>query len=201
MNNKKIQANMQINVGFVADTTELVKQVENKFKGLNLGSSLFSGVTTSLEKNFKDIYSNLDKMASSLSKRGLSTKQYENLFNGFNDNILRSIDNIEKLKEKITEMYNSSENKEYTKQLQAQRDLLADMEKIATRVKSARTRAGTNAQKAKDELGLDFANSVTAELLTSITERRANKKGLTPGQQKTIFGSFSPEELERAITL
>ena len=81
MNGKKIQTHMQINVGFVGNATELVKQVENKFKNINLSVPVFNGVVTGLDKSFKEIKTNLDKMWSGLGKRGLSAKQYENIFN------------------------------------------------------------------------------------------------------------------------
>ena len=39
MNNKKVQAQMQIDVSFIGNTTKLVKDLQTATKGLNLSST------------------------------------------------------------------------------------------------------------------------------------------------------------------
>ena len=87
MTNKKVQAQMQINVSFVGNSTKLVKNLEQNFSKLNLSSGLTKQLEADLNKSFKDIYANLGKMTERLSKKGLSSKQYEDFFNALIANI------------------------------------------------------------------------------------------------------------------
>lgn len=200
MNNKKIQANMQINVGFIADTTKLVKQVETDMKQINLGSSLADNISTSLDKNFRDIGTNLEKMMTSIGKRGLSLKQYQNFFNTFNDNVQRSVKNVKGLADELTKIYNSKENQEYLNNLKEQQKTLEKIEKLGSKARAATTRANTNVKKAS-EYGIDLNNSATTKMLDEIIARRGNNQGLTPGQQRSNFGKLNEEELKKVITL
>ena len=200
MNNKKIQANMQINVGFVADTTQLVKSIESKMKQIDLGSSLASGVGTSLDKQFKDIIVNLEKMMTGLGKRGLSLKQYDNTFNTLNDNIKRSVQNVKELGKELSKIYNSKENQEYLNTLKEQQKALEKIEKLGSKARAASTRASTNVKKAA-EYGIDLNNQATTKMLDEIISRRGNNQGLTPNQQRTNFGKLTEEELKKVITL
>ena len=202
MNNRKIQANMQINVGFVANTTELVKQVENKFKNINLSSSLFSEVSTGLDKNFREIRTNLEKMITGLGKRGLSVKQYENIFNTLNDNVNRAKQNIKELSAELTKAFDSNKNKNNLKTLKDLKTVLADIQNLNTRRKSALSFAENNVTKAKEELGLDFSNKSITKMLDEIATKRASGvKKLTKTQQESVLGGLTEEELERAIVL
>lgn len=202
MNGRKIQANMQINVGFVANTTDLVKKIESQFKQINLSSSLFAGVSTGLDKNFKDIRVNLEKMMSGLSKRGLSVKQYENVFNTLNDGIKRATANIKALETELTKAFDSSKNKEMLKDLDKQRKLLEEISQLSSKIKGANTRAGTNSKKALDNYGIDFGNKNMAGMLDELISRRAvgNKK-LTPTMQNSPLGSLDEESLRKVIQL
>ena len=56
MTNKKVQAQMQINVSFVGNSTKLVKNLEQNFSKLNLSSGLTKQLEADLNKSFKDIY-------------------------------------------------------------------------------------------------------------------------------------------------
>ena len=87
MNNKKIQAQMQVNVSFLGNTAQLLKQLQDTTKQLNLDSSLYKPLAASLSKGFKEAFDNLNQMTSGLSKKGLSTKQYTDFFNDINSKL------------------------------------------------------------------------------------------------------------------
>ena len=70
MTNKKIQAQMQVDVSFLANTTDLVKQLENATRSLKLDSGFGKQIGTSLDKSFREVYTNLNKMTEGLSKKG-----------------------------------------------------------------------------------------------------------------------------------
>ena len=74
MKNKKL--NMEIDVSFVGKTSNLVKSLEADVSKVDLSSKLLKGTEQDIKKAFKEIYSDLDKMSTTLSKRGLNTKQY-----------------------------------------------------------------------------------------------------------------------------
>ena len=100
MSSKKVQAQLQIDVSFIADTTKLVKSLENSTKGLNLGSTFTKQISTELSKGFKEVYSDLDRMTEGLSKKGLSPKQYTDFFNVMHARLKDSIkftDNLKKI--------------------------------------------------------------------------------------------------------
>jgi hypothetical protein len=181
MNNKKVQAHMQIDVSFVANTTKLVKELENSTKKLNLGSVVTRDLATNLSKGFKEVYGNLDKMATGLSKKGLSSKQYTAFFDSINDRLQQSLGFTQDLKKSLSDAFNSPENKQAIKDLEDFKKQLIEINKLASQQSASLTRQNTAKNKLKDETGLDFDTS--RKMLNSILKRRANKQDLTRNQQ------------------
>lgn len=181
MNNKRIQANMQVDVSFLANTTQLVKQLESDVGKLNLNSTLGNKFNTTLEKGFKTIYSDLSKMTEGLSKKGLSTKQYTQFFNSMHDKLVESIKFTQTLKDDFQSIFNSPENKKALKDLDNLKKKLEEINKLASSQKGASTRRQTAIQKLKDETGIDYETN--KDILNRIAGRQATKQGMTRAQQ------------------
>lgn len=200
MNNKKVQANMQINVSFLGDTAKLVKQLESDVQKLNLNSTLETKIGTNLDKNFKNVYTNLDKMIKGLSEKGLSSKQYTEFFNTMQDKLKSSIQFTKNLKSDLQDMFNSSENQQALKDLEQFRKKLEEINKLASKQKSANTRQQTAVNKLKDETGLNY--EVSKQMLSSIEKRKANKLAPTKAQQDWATANGLDEaKLKRALEL
>ncbi len=200
MNNKKVQAHMQIDVSFVANTTKLVKELENSTKKLNLGSVVTRDLATNLSKGFKEVYGNLDKMATGLSKKGLSSKQYTAFFDSINDRLQQSLDFTQDLKKSLSDAFNSPENKQAIKDLEDFKKQLIEINKLASQQSASLTRQNTAKNKLKEETGLDFDTS--RKMLNSILKRRANKQDLTRNQQDWAQANGLDEgKLKRALEL
>ena len=200
MNNKKIQANMQIDISFIGNTSKLVKQLESEVGRLNLNSTIGSKLTTGLEKSFKEVYSNLDKMAEGLSKKGLSPKQYTAFFSGMHEKLQTSIKFTQTLKDDLQNLFNSAENKKALKDLDEFKNKLEAINKLASGQKGAATRQQTTMNKMKEETGLDY--NVSKQMLQAISKRRANKMAPTKAQQEWMDANgLNEEKLKRALEL
>lgn len=200
MNNKKIQANMQIDISFIGNTSKLVKQLESEVGRLNLNSTIGSKLTTGLEKSFKEVYSNLDKMAEGLSKKGLSPKQYTAFFSGMHEKLQTSIKFTQTLKDDLQNLFNSAENKKALKDLDEFKNKLEAINKLASGQKGAATRQQTTMNKMKEETGLDY--NVSKQMLQAISKRRANKMVPTKAQQEWMDANgLNEEKLKRALEL
>lgn len=200
MSSKKVTAEMQLNVSFVGNATKLFKDLEKGLSQLNLSSTLTKPLETSLNKSFKDTFNNLEKMASGLSKKGLSPKQYDAFFNTMNNRIEESTRIFDNLKESMKGVFNSQENKEAIKNLAEYKKQLAEIQKLASGQKGARTRQATAAQKMKDELGIDFG--ISEKSIKAIAGRKADKKSLTPGQQAWAESNgLDEQKLKRLLDL
>ena len=84
MNNKKVQAQMQIDVSFISDASKLVKSLQEATQKLDLGSPLAKQFETEMTKGFKDTLANMSKLEEGLSKKGLNSKTYTDFFNNMN---------------------------------------------------------------------------------------------------------------------
>lgn len=203
MNNKKIQAQMQIDVSFIGDSTKLLKALESSFSKLNLTSSLTKGLETDLTKSFKNTYANLEKMSSGLSKKGLSTKQYNAFFTELNDKIRQSSLNIDTLKTRLTDIFKGESNKRAIKDLENYKKQLVEINEILTKQRASTTRANTSKTKLMDEFGLDTDNKYVKNALSNLLARRqSGNLSLTP-TQKNILGKASDDEgkIKRIIQL
>ena len=80
MSKKNVQANMKIDVSFVSNTKDLVKQFEKSTEGLKLKSNIGAQIGKSLNDGIKEAINNLDSLGKKLSKTGLSNKEYTAIF-------------------------------------------------------------------------------------------------------------------------
>ena len=117
MNNKKVQAQMQIDVSFVGNTTKLVKDLQTATKGLNLSSTLTKQFETDMNRSFKETLGNLSKLTEGLGKKGFSSKQYTEFFNNINLKIQESTRFIGTMKTNLQAIFKSQENKQAIKEL------------------------------------------------------------------------------------
>lgn len=200
MTNKKVQAQMQIDISFVGNTTKLIKDLEHSFSKLNLSSNLTKQLEYDLNKGFKDTFSNLGKMAEGLSKPGLSSKQYTTFFDNINKKIEDSTKVFGTLKKSLTDVFNSTENKQLLKDIEKYKKDLIELNKLASSQKAAATRQNTAINKMKEETGIDY--NVSRRTLTSIANRKADKKGLTKNQQDWMAANGLDENsLKRVLEL
>ena len=202
MNNRKLQAQMQIDVSFIGKTEQLVKNLNATFKSLDLSSQIVKPLGTDLSKTFKDIYTNLDKMAEGLSKKGLSPKQYDAFFTTINAKIADSAQMFGNLQKGMEDAFNSAENKKALKDLEQYKKQLAEINKLVTNQKKLNTRQQTAKNQIKEITGFDFED-IKPEL-DKIKKRRASgKKDLTPGQSNWWFGDIggTKEELEEILKI
>ena len=200
MNSKRVQAQMQIDVSFLADTTKLVKQLQDSTNKLNLDAGFTKQFSNNLNKGFKEIFSNLDKMTEGLSKKGLSPKQYTAFFNGMNDKLQESLKLTQNLRKGLEDMFNSAENKQALKDLNTFKKHLEEINKLASAQKGAQTRQNTAISKLKEDTGLDY--EVSKKMLNTIQQRKSNKQGLTRNQQDWLSANGLDENsLRRALEL
>ena len=199
MNNKKIQAQMQIDVSFVGKTTNLVKDLQSGIKSLDLSSALTKNIGSNLNKSFKDIYANLDRMSEGLSKKGLSPKQYSIFFDTINAKVNETAQIFGNLKKTLSDVYNSEENKKAIKDLTTLKKELEGINKVVTNQKKLQTRQGTAKTKIKDLTGYDY-DAIKGEL-RKIINRQGTGKDLTSGQEKWLYQDLKLSKEEAAEVL
>lgn len=200
MNNKKVQAQMQIDVSFIGNTTKLVKELQSSFKNLDLTSNLTKQFESGINKGFKDLLSNLDKMSEGLGKKGLSTKQYTNFFDTMNTKIQESTKFLGGLKDRLTDIYNSEENKKAIKDLENYRKKLEEINRLASAQKGATTRQNTAIKKMEDETGVMYG--ISKRSITNIYNRKQNNQPLTKSQQEWAEASgLDEKKLARVLEL
>lgn len=200
MNNKKVQAHMQVNVSFLGDTTKLVKQLEDTTKKLNLEGSFTKQLGTNLTKGFKEVYSTIEKMGEGLSKKGLSSKQYTAFFNEMNGKLRESVNFTKDLKKNLQAAFNSPENKQALKDLEKYKKQLEEINKLSASKKGASTRAETATRKMREETGIDY--NIAKRTLSSIANRKANNLDLTKAQKEWAAANGLDEaKLKRVLEL
>lgn len=200
MNNRKVQAHMQINVSFLGDTTRLVKQLEDTTKKLNLEGSFTKQLGTNLTKGFKEVYSTIEKMGEGLSKKGLSSKQYTAFFNEMNGKLRESINFTKDLKKNLQAAFNSPENKQALKDLEKYKQQLEEITKLSASKKGASTRAETATRKMREETGIDY--NIAKRTLSGIANRKANNLDLTKAQKEWAAANGLDEaKLKRVLEL
>lgn len=200
MNNKKIQAQMQIDVSFIGNTTKLVKDLQTATKGLNLSSTLTKQFETDMNRSFKETLGNLSKLTEGLGKKGFSAKQYTDFFNNINLKIQESTKFIGNMKTNLQTIFKSQENKQAIKELEAYKKQLEEINKLASAQKGSQTRRTTAIQKMKEETGIDY--NISKRTLSSIANRRANNQDLTKTQQEWMAASGLDEaKLKRVLEL
>ena len=183
MKNKKFQASMEIDVSFVGKTAELVKSLEADVSKVDLSSKLLKGTEQSVKRAFKEIYSDLDKMSTGLSKKGLNTKQYTQVFDTLNTKIKQNLNEVGNLSAALKNAFNSDANKQAIKDLKLYKKQLEEINKLMTAQKGAETRANTAKTKIKNETGLDVDSKTTAKMLNDIQDRLTNNLKPTKNQQ------------------
>jgi len=200
MNSRKVQAQMQIDVSFLSDTTQLVKQLQSATSQLKLDGNFGKQFSAELTKSFKEVNTIMSKMTEGLSKKGLSTKEYTNFFNEMHAKLKESIKFTEGLKQKMEDIYNSPNNKQGLKDLKDLRDVLKQINDLASDNQTALTRKQTAIDKMREQTGLDY--NISKRTLSQIAGRRADKKGLTKTQQEWMGAHHLDEtQLKRALEL
>lgn len=200
MSNKRLQAQMQIDVSFLSDTTKLVKQLEDSTKSLKLDSEFGKQFSSSLTKSFKDVYANIEKMSEGLSKKGLSSKQYASFFEDMNNRLKDSLKFTKELKTGIQGVFDNPENKQGLKNLEKFRKELEQINKLNASLKAAQTRQNTAVNKMKEDTGIDY--NLSKRMINSISVRRSNNQALTKNQQDWASANGLDEaKLKRVLEL
>jgi TP901 family phage tail tape measure protein len=200
MNSKRVNAQMQVNVSFVGNTTKLVKDLQAATKELNFGSSLTKQFETEMNRSFRDVLSNLNKMGEGLGKKGFSAKQYADFFNSINSKIQESTRFMSGMKSALQNIFDSKENKDATKQLEQYRKQLEEINKLASGQKGAQTRRDSAIRKMQEETGIDY--ELSKRMLSGIQTRKANKQGLTKNQTEWLEANGLDEtKLKRVLEL
>lgn len=200
MNNKKVQAQMQIDVSFIGNTTKLVKDLQTATKGLNLSSTLTKQFETDMNRSFKETLGNLSKLTEGLGKKGFSAKQYTDFFNNINLRIQESTKFIGSMKTNLQALFKSKENKEATKELESYKKQLEEINKLVAAQKGSQTRKATAIQKLMDETGVDY--NISKRTLVGIAYRKADKKDLTKTQNEWLAAyNIDEPKLKRVLEL
>lgn len=200
MNNKKVQAQMQIDVSFIGNTTRLVKDLQTATKGLNLSSTLTKQFEADMNRSFKETLGNLSKLTEGLGKKGFSAKQYTDFFNNINLRIQESTKFIGNMKNNLQAVFKSKENKEATKELEQYKKQLEEINKLVAAQKGAQTRRSTAIQKLMDETGVDY--NISKRTLGAIANRKADKKDLTKTQNEWLAAyNIDEPKLKRVLEL
>ena len=188
MGKKNVQANMQIDVSFVANTKNLVKELEKSTSSLKLDSGLTKGFGTSLNKSFKEVYTNLDKMSQRLNKPGLNSKEYTNIFKTLNSQIQDGLENITSLQSQLTNIFKGSDNTKAIKQLKAYKEQLEQLEKLRKEQNTSKRYKKNATEKFEAETGLSY-NAKNKNMLLDLQQRKTNKQKLTPTQENFLQAS------------
>lgn len=200
MANNKTRAQIQIDVSFVTNATKLVKDLQGGLKGLDLSSGLTKQLEVDLNRSFKEVFSNLNKMSEGLGKKGLNAKQYQDFFTQMNSKIQDSTRFVGNLRNQLQGIFESKENKEAIANLEKYKKTLEEINKVAAAYKGAQTRHGTAVQKLKDETGLDYG--VSKRTLTKIAERKKSGQALTKTQNDWLANMGIDEPtLKRVLAL
>ena len=200
MNNKKVQAQMQIDVSFIGNTTKLVKDLQTATKGLNLSSTLTKQFETEMNRSFKETLGNLSKLTEGLGKKGFSAKQYTDFFNNINLRIQESTKFIGNMKTNLQAVFKSKENKEAIKELELYKKQLEEINKLVAAQKGSQTRRATAIQKLMDETGIDY--NISKRTLGAIANRKADKKDLTKTQNEWLAAyNIDEPKLKRVLEL
>lgn len=200
MNKKKIQAQMQLDVSFVGNTTQLVKQLDALPGKLHLNTAVTKQLGEGFAKSYKSTISNLSKLAEGLSKPGLSAKQYTTFFDNINLKIQDTSKQMFTLKKGLQDAYKSPVNKQMLKDLEAYKKKLEEVNQILSNQKAAQTRQNTAKNKLKDELGLDY--DVAGGMLGAIAARKRNKQDITKTQSNWLERQgLDEKQLARALEL
>ena len=200
MNNKKAQAQMQIDVSFVSDTSKLVKSLQDATKNLDLGSPLAKQFETEMTKGFKDTLNNLSKMEEGLGKKGLSAKTYTEFFNSMNLKIQESTKFLGAMKSDLQSIFNSKENKQAIKDLEDYKKQLQEINKLVASQKGAETRRNTAINKMREETGINY--EISKRTIFQIAGRKADKKDLTKAQSDWLTANGLDEaKLKRVLEL
>ena len=200
MNNKKVQAQMQIDVSFIGNTTKLVKDLQTATKGLNLSSTLTKQFETEMNRSFKETLGNLSKLTEGLGKKGFSAKQYTDFFNNINLRIQESTKFIGNMKTNLQAVFKSKENKEAIKELELYKKQLEEINKLVAAQKGSQTRRATAIQKLMDETGVDY--NISKRTLGAIANRKADKKDLTKTQNEWLAAyNIDEPKLKRVLEL
>lgn len=197
MNNKKVQAQMQLNVSFVADTATLVKKLESSLDKIKIGSNLTKQFEADIDKGFKELFNNLNKMSEGLSKKGLNVKQYNEFFTSINAKVQDSTKFLTGLQKKFNELYNSEDNKRAVKELENYKKQILEINKALTAQKAAQTRRNTAVDKLRSETGIEYG--LSKRMLKNISERKGSGQQLT-ANQKAWLGD-NEDKLKRILEL
>lgn len=201
MNNKKIQAQMQIDVSFLSKGLTLTKDIQSQLDRIKL-TGINKQFSDDITKHLKSIESSYNKMIAGLSKKGLTSKQYSQIFEEGSLAIKKNIDSIKEVGKAIKDSYNSKEQKEWLKGLEAEKGLLQDIKRIRSEMKKDTTRSGTTAKKIKDEFGLDINNKEAYKVIQGIANKKGANLSLTPTQKKALGKDADDEaKIKRLITL
>jgi len=200
MNNKKVQAQMQIDVSFVSDASKLVKSLQDATQKLDLSSPLAKQFETEMTKGFKDTLANMSKLEEGLSKKGLSQKTYTEFFNGMNLKIQESTKFLGSMKSGLQDIFNSKENKQALKDLESYKKQLQEINKLVASQKGAETRRSTAVSKMREETGINY--EISKRTISQIAARKADKKDLTKSQQDWLQANGLDEaKLKRVLEL
>ncbi len=200
MNSRKVQAQMQIDVSFLSDTTKLVKQLQTATSQLKLDGNFGKQFSAELSKSFKEVNTIMSKMTEGLSKKGLSTKEYTNFFNEMHAKLKESIKFTDGLKQSMEDIYNNPKNKQGLKDLEKLKETLKQINDLASDNKTAQTRKQSAIDKMREETGIDY--NISKRTLSQIASRKADKKGLTKTQQEWMGAHHLDEgQLKRALEL
>ena len=202
MNNKRIQANMQLNISFLAKPEQLIKQMASISKQINLNSAFGKPVTDALTKGFKDALDTVNKMSQGLSKKGLNPKEYTQLFSELNNKLEESLNFTRELKKTLTDAFKSTENKQGLRDLEKYRDILKQINEIGSKQKGSSTRKQSRINQLQEEFGLDYNNATTRGKLKNLSDRFSAGIGLTKQQQRWAEElKFSQEDLKEIVKL
>ena len=200
MNNKKVQAQMQIDVSFVSDASKLVKSLQEATQRLDLSSPLTKQFETEMTKSFKDTLANMSKLEEGLSKKGLNSKAYTDFFNNMNLKIQESTKFLGSMKSGLQDIFSSKENKQAIKDLEDYKKQLQEINKLVASQKGAETRRNTAINKMREETGINY--DISKRTISQIAARKADKKDLTKAQSDWLQANGLDEaKLKRVLEL
>ena len=156
MNNKKAQANMQINVSFLANTQKLAKELNEIPNQLHLDNKITEQLGKGLNTSLQSLTTNLNKLFDGLSKPGLSAKQYTAIFDNTKLKIQDNIKDITTFGDRLEQAYRGMANTKARSELKKLEQDLQRIKDLMTNTKSANTWANNAKEDFKGNFGIDF---------------------------------------------
>ena len=202
MRGRSVKSNLELDVTFVSNAKTMLKNLEGEFSKLHLDTASTNQLSKDLSKVFSNTQNELSRMGGALSKPGLSTKEYTQLFDTIHTRLTGIISTNSDLKKSLKDAFESTSNKDSINSLKIYKKQLEEINTLVSSNKGLRTRQGSAASKINSETGLDMGNKEINSTLYKMKNRSEAGMGYTNSQKSWLSNiGLDEDQLERVYDL